>query len=99
MKIDGSRPNTNLANGLFDAGIVCQECEGLFDPYDAYALRFFRNLKKVELTPYSDQYSYRVIPDYDRKKLKLFFLSILWRTHATSLEGFHQVNLGPYEKK
>jgi hypothetical protein len=38
------------------------------------------------------------INDFDYKKIKLFFLSILWRMSVTSIEGFH-IELGTTEKE
>ena len=37
------------------------------------------------------------IPEYDYKKLKLFFLSVLWRASVSTQPFFEKVSLGPHE--
>jgi hypothetical protein len=37
-------------------------------------------------------------PNVDYKLLKLFILSILWRTSASSLDAYRLVSLGPHEE-
>ena len=68
----------------------------MFSPWDDYAKWFFEiNIP----TPVQNNgrvlaYDYG-IPDYH--KLKLFFLSLLWRAHASEQPFFQRVNLGPHE--
>jgi hypothetical protein len=96
MSVKGERPPSDLRNGYFDENLVCRDCENYFDPYDAYAARFFKGLLSHPLLTTPDGLRYREVTDYNRRKLKLFFLSLLWRSHATSLAAFKQVQLGPY---
>lgn len=84
--------------GVYDTGILCQECEDSFSDVDGYAAQLllqqetsFRPLKadgKIE--------GYEVW-DYNYDRLKLFFMSVLWRASASSHLFYAQVDVGPYE--
>lgn len=82
--------------GIYDPKIVCEDCERLFAPWDDYAKWFFdksipkcvSNKDKVVAYDYG-------LPDY--QKLKLFFISLLWRAHASQQPFFRRIDLGPYE--
>lgn len=81
--------------GIYDPKIVCEDCEKLFSPWDDYAKWFFdKNVPKCVST--KDKvvaYDYG-LPDY--QKLKLFFISLLWRAHASQQPFFRRINLGPH---
>jgi hypothetical protein len=83
--------------GVYDDGILCEGCERLFSPWDDYATETFRhkwgefqriNCEGVEILR-RESYSYT--------KLKMFFLSVLWRAGVSSDDVFSRVDLGPYE--
>ena len=93
----GTYPRTSPA-GVYDNELVCGRCEELFAPWDGYA-------QKLLLEPYNDswyielesqRYAY-VFQEVDYRRLKLFFVSLLWRA-STSAEGFYErIRLGPFE--
>lgn len=82
--------------GIYDPNIVCEDCEKLFSPWDDYAKWFFeKNTPKV-ISNKGRVVAYDYgIPDY--QKLKLFFVSLLWRAHASQLPFFRMVELGKHE--
>ncbi|MFC1490294.1 hypothetical protein ACFL6K_03700, partial [Candidatus Latescibacterota bacterium] len=83
--------------GFYDKELVCEDCERKFSPWDDYAKTLLID-KLINYKHKNEDYEYYLIDSYDYKTLKLFFLSILWRSSATKHKVFSQVNLGPYEK-
>lgn len=81
--------------GVYDDTIVCESCEAKFSPWDQYAHQLLvkepyselRNGEKVVGHQYDA---------YDYVRLKLFFVSLLWRAHASSQKFFSKVNVGPH---
>jgi hypothetical protein len=86
-------------SGIHDSNIVCESCEKLFNPFDTHGyavLSATLSQKKVCYGSDRQPYAY-LIENADYHKLKLFFLSMLWRAHASSLIFFSHVNLGSHE--
>ncbi|SEJ34234.1 hypothetical protein SAMN04244572_03607 [Azotobacter beijerinckii] len=80
--------------GIYDQ-IVCADCEKSFGPWDDYAARLLKQHRPDrEITRQDDNsllgYEYSDV-DYD--KLKMFFLSLLWRAHASGKGFFSDFNL------
>ena len=86
-------------NGIYDPTIVCSECEKKFNQFDKHGYevlsRSFLN-KIIQHDLLTNQPLY-LIEDVDFNKLKLFFLSMLWRAHASSKPLFSSVDLGTHE--
>jgi len=83
--------------GIYDETIVTQHGEKLFLKWDDYAFKLLVE-QFASATPIKDKGSI-VAYKYDNfnyEKLKLFFLSILWRAGASSHQCFERVNLGPH---
>jgi len=86
-------------NGIYDENIVTEDGEKIFQSWDNYGYelliqRFGEHEKLVQnhkLTGFQ-------IKNYDYKKLKLFFLSILWRVGVSNHKFCSGVILGPYEE-
>jgi hypothetical protein len=84
--------------GVYDTGILCAQCESIFSPWDDYAQKLF--LAK----PTEDQYVIKngqkiayVETDIDYAKLKLFFISLLWKAAVSNHFFFSRVNVGSFE--
>lgn len=86
--------------GFYDQNILCEDCDRKIGVYDQEAQQLlFSNINGYKrevkgLCAY-------IIPAqaYDYKKLKLFFISVLWRASISSADPFKNVNLEPeYEK-
>ena len=103
LRIVASAPEVPLGKsrvGEYDPNLVCTGCEARFSPWDDYAIRLFRRAPKNEDYIFVDgkQQAY-MIHTYDYAKLKLFFVSTLWRASETDRPFFANVNVGPRHTK
>lgn len=93
------RYSQNIPIGVYDAELVCLDCERLFSPWDDYADEIF--LKRwSEFVPIREAgivAGYQFPTPYDYAKLKLFFLSVLWRAAVSGHAVYRKVDLGPRE--
>jgi hypothetical protein len=85
-------------SGIYDSEIVCQNCEKLFNDFDTHGYKVLsRTLSQKMISNGSDEYPAYLIEDVDYSKLKLFFLSMLWRAHASKFIFYSHVELGSHE--
>lgn len=84
--------------GIYDNTIVTAEGEAIFAPWDEYAagLLLRRFNEAHSLTHDDGQIVGFEYPAFDYAKLKLFFLSVLWRAGASSQDAFKSIRLGPH---
>lgn len=101
IKSDNESPSYRVSDGIYDAEMVCRQCEDIFNPYDSYAARFLPTIRETPNVVQSSNGDIVgwLIRQYDLKLLKLFVLSLLWRASATSRNEFRAVSLGPHEEK
>ncbi len=78
------------ATGVYDSGILCAECDNVFGKYDEYAAEILLNTKFDE-TPEKEAY---VLNAYDCRKLKLFFLSLVFRGSVSKYRMFAMISVG-----
>jgi hypothetical protein len=84
--------------GVYDKKILCEDCEKLFSPWDNYGnLILVANFPKDKPFLDGDKVLAYTIENFDYHKLKLFFISILWRASASSHNYFSHINAGPFE--
>ncbi len=99
-KTGDPKDNRKAPKGEYDKNLVCNDCELRFSPYDDYAKRFlvddYERNKKI---PEEFNEEWAIIDSYDYPKLKLFFISLLWRASATTRLVFEKINVGPYEQR
>jgi len=90
--VDKRSPYTNKSPiGCYDHQILCKECDGEFGLYDEEAIKLLLS----DLAPYKREEAYIVPPEkYNYQKLKLFFISMLWRASISSNQSFEHVKLG-----
>lgn len=84
--------------GIYDTEILCEDCEKLFSPWDDYGNKFL--FQELEDSNYIVSNGERIAYNYglcDYEKLKLFFISMLWRASVSKQDMFSSVRLGPYE--
>lgn len=84
-----SKPH-QTQNGIYVPDILCDDCEeklGRFDNYGQTLLITEKNVQK------DDNENLWKVPNINYKKLKLFFLSILWRSHICNHSFFSAVQL------
>ncbi|MEW8469282.1 MAG: hypothetical protein AB2637_12160 [Candidatus Thiodiazotropha sp.] len=86
--------------GVYDAKLVCRACEDQFGDWDDYAQQLLKgepsNGKKLfsgkRLVGYE-------VPTFEYAKMKLFFISLLWRASASSHSFYRRISLGPFERR
>lgn len=90
-------------NGIYDSNILCGDCDGnkVIGSWDQYGQRLLLDSLQPEnyLPDNRGKPAAYKINDFDYTKLKLFFMSILWRAAITDHQFFKHVSLGPWEKK
>ena len=87
-------------SGIWDMQILCSVCDSKsFGPLDKYATHFL--IENSLLIPFAHDERREpilyVAESYDYRKLKLFYMSLLWRSAVTSHTFFKEVKLGPWE--
>ncbi len=86
--------------GIYDKEILCEGCESIFSPWDAYGHRFLmRTISEDAYIKDGDEKIAYNMGQCDYHKLKLFFLSVLWRAGVSKQPMFNQVRLGPYTER
>ncbi len=82
--------------GIYDSTILCQDCEKIFQHFDNYGCKILlhsKSQRKIEKDEFNNIIGYSIL-NIDYVKLKLFFMSILWRADISSREEFKKVKLG-----
>lgn len=84
--------------GIYDDTIVTEEGERIFSNWDDYASDLLLKHKSLfEPLYHNGRIVAFQISEYDYTKLKLFFLSVLWRASLSTQHFFRKVNLGRHE--
>lgn len=85
-------------SGIYDQTIVCEKCEGTWGDWDNYAQRLLADEPVGAQAQYHDgkKIAY-VVRNFDYKKLKLFFISMIWRAAVSTHDFFSKVSLGEFE--
>jgi hypothetical protein len=84
--------------GVYDKSIVCKKCEGIWQEWDSYAQKLLAEepLNGRAIYHNNEKIAFRV-DNFDYKKLKLFFISMVWRASISSNRFFSSVSLGKFE--
>jgi hypothetical protein len=104
----GARP-TRRWSSWYDRRLVTSEGERILEHYDSWAIDQFRKhkliwsswgpmikLSTLDFQPIlGSHWGVRRIAGIDPKRLRLFFLSLLWRAAATDLPEFDEVSIAP----
>ncbi|AZO65435.1 MULTISPECIES: hypothetical protein [unclassified Mesorhizobium] len=91
--------------GIWDDRILCDECENKFGVWDDYAYRYLiGNFKKLFVC--RDDYGILLVEKAfpvsvysdtaDRRKLRDFAISVLWRAHVSAREEMSGIDLGDH---
>ncbi len=88
--------NSHTQSGDWDDDILCRACEASFSPWDSYAVDFFRS-EPTNIFGSNSIAQWFEVNNHDYSKLKLFFISLIWRASVTTRPFFSAVSLGPYE--
>jgi hypothetical protein len=76
--------------------LLCGDCEEKFSRYEGYAANVFYNNGAPSSTI---EGSFITLRSVDYKKLKLFFLSLLWRFSVTTLNELKGASIGKHSEK
>ena len=104
-----------LRNALYDTNILCLSCEhDIMAPLDDHAIRIYRdfndaawfnvssfdqNIKVVAERNGIGDSNVGLMRNVDRRRLRAFFASLLWRCHVSTLRELSLVDIGQkYEK-
>jgi hypothetical protein len=92
------RYTQKVPKGVYDDSIVCEDCERRFSSWDDYGDEIFlKSWGKFEKIMHGDEEIGYGLPEYDYPRLKMFFLSVLWRASVSNHVMFANVDLGPRE--
>ncbi|KKT35269.1 MAG: hypothetical protein UW23_C0019G0018 [Candidatus Collierbacteria bacterium GW2011_GWA1_44_12] len=83
--------------GWYDNDLVCADCEKLFLPFDTYASELLlQNETRHQKMFHDKKLIGWSVDEFDFAKLKLFILSILWRSGASNKTQFRGIELGKW---
>jgi hypothetical protein len=85
--------------GVYDTEILCNDCEQIFQTLDEYGCQILIQKEEQEPLHHNGQLVGYRINDIDTARLKLFFLSILWRASISSQDFYSKVSLNQLEEK
>jgi len=93
-----------LQKAIYDGEIVCHYCEHtILAPLDDYAIKVLRDkLGAKEIIPHPDDQGLKlyVFDNIDKRKLRQFFASILWRVSVSKQLELQNISVGlQYEQK
>ena len=101
--LDEKKKPEQIQSGIYDDSILCSCCDcKVIGPWDEYGQKFLLSpefISENRLTTNPDGSSFFEIETFDYPKLKLFFLSILWKSGITNKAFFSKVQLGSWEDR
>lgn len=83
--------------GVYDSTILCGDCEKIFGDWDAHAQEIMSLQSIGEPLAVGDKIVAHKISAFDYDKLKLFFVSLVWRASVSSHKFYSRISLGPWE--
>ncbi len=95
----GSSPK-RMPVGAYDSTILCGECDRQIAPWDDYGQQVLLQ-RFEEATPITHQARTVAwsLEEVNYAKLKLFFISLLWRASISSHNFYKRIAVGPFEKR
>ena len=86
------------STGVYDTNILCKECDGNIGNYDQEAQKLF--LSDLSVYEHKGKDIYEIPSNvFNHSRLRLFFISMIWRASISSMPMFKNISLGPkYEK-
>ena len=84
--------------GVYDSTIVCSKCESIWQEWDNYAqLLLADKLLNGRVQYHNNKKICYIVDNYEYRRLKLFFISMVWRASVSSQPFFSKVSLGQFE--
>lgn len=98
--VGSNRKPRQCQSGIIDTGLLCEKCDGgILGPWDKYAQNLLLKEFPKELASFVRIPPFYYVDSFDYSRLKLFFLSVLWRSAITSHEFFGQVDIQGNEEE
>lgn len=108
LKLDDLSKKSEVYSGMYDKYILCPTCDNeIISKLETYASSVLygyghpnmrKHIKTEKVLAHDGLPSIR-FHNLDYTKIKLFFLSILWRSHISKHDFFNIVDLGNYQEK
>jgi len=76
--------------------LLCWDCEQKLSPYEKYVRELLYGGVELEVTQKGQTCCLRGI---NYQKVRIFYLSVLWRMRIASHHFFEKIDLGPHEEK
>lgn len=70
---------------------LCMNCESIFQEWEDHALEIFKQTYKITIPT---KLTHIKLDRFDYDKLKLFFMSILWKADASNHDFYRRVDVG-----
>jgi hypothetical protein len=101
-KVDSKKPLLKILSevpysvkdniGIYDESILCAKCDGFLGQLDDYGKNVLLDRNPVLI--HNGEVEIFTIPNVDVAKLKLFFLSVLWRCSISNRSEVKHVSIG-----
>ena len=94
-----------IQSGLFMGDILCKKCENLIGKWDKYAQellvgdRDIDTISKLEVEAKRAKIKLKFVENINYNYLKLFFMSVLWRSHIARNHFFVRKKIKEFEVK
>jgi hypothetical protein len=86
--------------GTYDSTILCSECDQKMAPWDDYGQQvLIQRFSEAVTIPLNGQTIAWRIEQFDYEKLKLFFMSVLWRASISIQAFYRRISIGPFEDR
>ena len=84
--------------GVYDKELVCRDCESIWNDWDTHAQEILsHDMKLAKPIRRSGQDMAWRIDHFDYMKLKLFFISVLWKAAVSRQTFYRKVDIGIFE--
>ena len=90
---DGRKDLKTCQNGFKDCEILCSDCDNIIGKYDDYAYKVFYS-ELLQYRRYGTPLFLMTNNQFDYKKLRLFFISLLWRASISKTDACSMIQLG-----
>lgn len=103
LDLSGKKKPSLIYTGIYEKNILCQRCDNeLLSKYESYAaIIYFGGFNFGKQRPNYKHIGYMLtrVEEVDYKKLKLFYMSVLWKLHITSRQEFKNIDVGDKEQR
>jgi hypothetical protein len=83
---------------IYDSSILCGDCDQEMGLWDRYAQELLLDrFSETSVLQLNQQTVGWRIEDFDYSRLKLFFVSLLWRASISKQSFYKRISLGPFE--